>query len=287
MPCDLPSPRSFPHNPFWLADALSGVGNRLMGLSCALGLAERLRRNFHLCWRVKKRKERFHCPLAEICEHNISLVDEDDFEDWCERNGPAWRGDNEAFRDQDGSQFHDPVLAVGTFSCFAQQFQPRPWIETFRRYLRFHAWLHETANRIPQRFQTSRRVVGLQVRKIRAHPASGKAKSRHYFRWMDEMLLRWPDLQFFLSADSSQTHREFIDQYGSRIFYQDKQGGFNSVLGVQEAIVDCLVLAQLPFFLRSTGSALGVFAGELQGKDRHFQLGSGEPPWDTLAYFYD
>lgn len=52
------------------------------------------------------------------------------------------------------------------------------------------------------------------------------------------------DSRFYLSTDDSMVQEEFISEYGSHILVREKDFGRNTVVGMQDALVDMWLLSK-------------------------------------------
>lgn len=219
----------------------NGLGNRLRATLGARNLAEATGRHLFVVW-----------PTGPAFRPRFSDL-------WLGRLGtpmplPVSQGLAKvfAYRDEHLTAIRaddsSPVWQIRTGSVLELPEGVRNWEEDLRE-LRPIPVIAERVRRLHAQFGAEP-YVGVQVRSHAvSHDKTRVASPVEWFRdRLDSLTRSNPELRLFLSCDSPDVQKEFLARYPQAVAITDK-GGYNTVAGVQSAVVDTYLLASAGYVI--------------------------------------
>jgi hypothetical protein len=122
------------------------------------------------------------------------------------------------------------------------------------------------------KFALPERCIGVHLRRADRHvPQFGMSADEHFERIMDAVIAAEPAVTFFVATDDAATEQKFLARYGARaLSFPKSRPGRNVVRGIEEALVDLLLLGRTRAVLGNHYSSFSFLAGELTGRAAHF-----------------
>lgn len=141
-------------------------------------------------------------------------------------------------------------------------------------------------NRVDEFFDSQLRgdpYVGVMVR---AHPRSHEATLREspiswYLDRMNQLREKFPDIRFFVSADTIEAQRHVLESVSECVALSDK-GGYNSVAGLQASVADLYLLAGSTHILAPHYSSFPQLAQKLAGSSLTLETSHTDPAESSM-----
>jgi len=238
--------------PTLVATCSAGLGNRLLVLAGSLRLARHFNREFMLYW---PDNDHLGCPFADLYENEFELLGEDRLH-WLlrtERNvklynpragcGPQF----DQISDDGDPEVHAVVVKAWYAPKLAGEQYDGPFHAAIREELRAlrprSAFLRETdALGLPAR------CLGVHMRRLadwaEGAEAFGSSRDEHFIAILEGVLERVPDTTFFLAADNEQSEHLLRNRFGDRVLIQVKTSRNRDRRGIEEALMDLLLLSR-------------------------------------------
>jgi hypothetical protein len=108
-------------------------------------------------------------------------------------------------------------------------------------------------------------LVGVHIRGTDNAEAVERSPVGLFLERMQEKVEQEPDTHFFLATDDPATEQRVRGRFGERVTTRDKCFARHRAKGVQDALVDLLVLSKCPVILGSHWSSFSETAAELGG----------------------
>jgi hypothetical protein len=254
-----------------VATCSAGLCNRLLVLAGSLRLAHRTGREFMLYW-----PENVHlgCPFTSLFENPFELFGDDRLH-WLlqtERHvklysaiancGPCF---------SEVSDDGDPeAQAVVIKAWYAPKLAGESYDGAFHQELRTQ--LHTLRPRREllaeaDAFKLPPRCIGVHVRRVDDWEEGVRnfAQSRddHFIAIMDAVIARVPDVAFFLAADNEAMEKILRTRFGERVLFFRKTSRGRDRRGVEEALIDLLLLSRTAAVLGTNFSSFSSTASLL------------------------
>lgn len=235
-----------------IATCSAGLCNRLLVLGGSLRIARRTGREFILYW---PENDHLDCPFRALFENPFQLLGDDRLH-WLlrtERNvklyGPN-HGCGPRFSDvgEDGDPGADAVVIK---AWYAPKFAGEEYTAEFHRQVREQLLALRPRREIlaeADAFRLPPRCIGVHVRRLDSwdEAVANFAQSRddHFIAIMDAVIARLPDVAFFLAADNEVTEKILRARFGERVCFFPKNSRARDRRGIEEALVDLLLLSR-------------------------------------------
>jgi hypothetical protein len=109
------------------------------------------------------------------------------------------------------------------------------------------------------------RIVGVHIRRGDNEASVRVSPLDLFIARMQKEVEQDPEMRFFLTTDDPATEQEVLARFPGRVTVRDKDLSRTSASGVQDALVDLLVLSKCPLILGSYWSSFSQTAAELGG----------------------
>lgn len=255
-----------------IATCSAGLCNRLLVLAGSLRLARRTGREFILYW-----PENGHlgCPFPALFENEFEPLGDDRLH-WLLQTEhhvklySAIAGCGPCFSEV--SDDGDPqAQAVVIKAWYGPKLAGESYDEAYHRELREHlAGLRPRRALLAEAdaFALPPRCLGVHVRRTdvwdEAVRTFGQSRDDHFLAILDAVLARAPDVSFFLATDNEATESLLRARFGGRVRVFPKTSRGRDRRGIEEALVDLLLLSRAAAVLgthyssfSSTASLLG------------------------------
>ena len=214
----------------------AGLCNRLRAVLCGIGAAEATGRRLVVTWRAGVA---FDATMGDL---------------WSQH--PA----------EGGSEPGVDVETVEGGSVFAEDVQPRPWIDNYRTNFKLQPALRARVHRVRARLRGGRPLVGVAVR---AHRHAHELTKMHsppewYEARLEQILADCPGSAVFVSVDVPEIAENWRRRW-PQIVTLPRKGEYGTVRGCQDALCDLHVLARCDYLLGAHWSSLSSMAALLQG----------------------
>jgi hypothetical protein len=94
----------------------------------------------------------------------------------------------------------------------------------------------------------------------------GKSHYRYFIKKMDEILLDNPNQEFFLCTDRKENYEAFLDVFGDKVTYVERDFFDRSKEQIQYALIDMILLSKTKYILGSSWSSFTETAIRLGNK---------------------
>lgn len=111
-------------------------------------------------------------------------------------------------------------------------------------------------------------IVGVHIRRGDNIKSIEKSKSSEFINAMNFEIEKCKDVKFFLATDSPLEEERLKKKYKNRIITNKKEFKRNSLMGMQDAVVDLLCLSETNKIFASYNSSFSDIAGELKGIEK-------------------
>ncbi len=110
------------------------------------------------------------------------------------------------------------------------------------------------------------RVVGVHIRRGDNEASIQVSPLDLFVARMQREVEQYPEVRFFLATDDPATEREVLERFPGRVTVRAKELSRTRTSGVQDALVDLLILSKCPLILGSYWSSFSQMAAELGGR---------------------
>lgn len=212
----------------------AGLCNRLRAVLCGIGAAEATDRQLVVTWRPGVA---FDATMADLWSAHPS--------EWLPVVGD--------------------IVTIETGSTFAEELQPRPWVENYRTHFDLRWSLRKRISRVRTHMRGGP-VLGVAVRThLHAHDKTKlHSPPEWYEQRLEEILCEHPGVGVFVSSDVP----ALVDRWRERwpqIITLPHKGAYGSIRGCQDALCDLHILASCDYLIGAHWSSLSTTAGLLQG----------------------
>ena len=247
------------------------MANRLLLLAGSLRIAELTGRKLFLHWPVNAA---LGCAFPQLFTNPITLFRAEDvnavldscttlkvYNTW--HLPPLYTGIAE-----DGDRDAQIVIVKG---WHAPRFRSEQDTPAFWNQVRPHLHALKATPGIRDevgRFMLPERCLGVHLRRAdRPVTQFGMSTDEHFERIMDAAIAAEPAVTFFVATDDAATEQKFRARYGARaLSFPKSRPGRNIVRGIEEALVDLLLLGRTRAVLGNHHSSFSFLAGELTGR---------------------
>lgn len=235
-----------------IATCSAGLCNRLLVMGGSLRIARRTGRDFMLYW---PENEHLGCPFHALFENPLAFLGGDHLH-WLlqtERNvklyGPH-HGCGPRFSDL-GADGDPEVEAVIIKAWYAPKLAGEEYTAAFHGEVREHLLALRPRPEIlaeADAFKLPPRCVGVHVRRADACADAvahfAHSQDDHFTAIMEAVIARVPNVSFFLAADNEATEKMLRARFGDRVCFYRKTSRGRDRRGVEEALVDLLLLSR-------------------------------------------
>jgi hypothetical protein len=254
-----------------LAACSSGLCNRMLGIAGSLRMAELTNREFLLYWPAN---DHAGCAFEHLFTNQFRMFRERDMHYLLATNVTvrvynAWKTKTPHYTDMatDGDPDAEIVLVKPwSYPKFSHEFFDEALRRVARPYLRSlqpKPGLLAEANTFP----LPKPCVGVHVRRADKSEEFARSKDEDFCRIIEALLERHPALRFFLATDDPGTETKFRRLFRDRVVVFPKHGrGRREPRGMEEALIDLLLLSRTRAILGNHFSSYTHAAGALEGK---------------------
>jgi hypothetical protein len=239
----------------------SGLSNRLLTLAGSLRLARLFNRQYSLYWPVN---ELLACPFEALFENQFPRVTTGDLHRILFTNNTVKVYN--AWHDPDGPLYHqvaadgDPGIDLLILKCWSHPLRKNDRDDdALRAELRTHltALIPISAIRVQvESFPLPGNCYGVHIRRGDSPEVFARSEDRHFISLMSAMLEKDPGARFFLATDAANVEREFRARFGDRVITFEKTGGGRATeRGMQESLIDLLLLSKTQTIIGNVGSS--------------------------------
>ena len=269
--------------PYAIARAAGGLGNRLLGVTSTLAIAEKYSLRFAMLWEANMGFD--DTGWHDLFANDFELIDRAAYDQAIERGVPLaslWLDESikpnaRAIRRQIRHQgfVHDKghlALDAALRSRGVQLAGCRKRRRRFCRELRAEASIAAEVDAFAARFFDGHDVIGVHIRRGDAVTGPHRAE---YLPSTDEAFeaamkrVVAPGVRFFLATDCAATQLRFLTTFPDRVVCYDK-AWVDSVFGVpkggqREALVEMLLLSRTRHIIGTRWSTFGQMAARMGG----------------------
>lgn len=235
---------------------MSGLGNRMRVYCGGLSIARELDVPFRYHWPTGRK---FAPTLADLWHPQGRAVGR--LGDAVARlRGPSFDEKLDGFDPRGDSPIYiktkHALNLPGGYASWGASLRSLVPVSAVERRVR-EVWEHELAGEP---------YVGVMVRAHRmAHDKTKAVSTPHtYFERIAQIRDWWPDVRLFVSSDAVEASDEIEQRFGGTVVVRDK-GEYNSIAGVQSAVVDLYLLASSTAIVGPYWSSFTPMAAHLGG----------------------
>ncbi len=249
----------------------SGLANRLLLLAGSLRIAELTGRKLVLHWPVN---DAVGCSFAHLFTNPLTMFRAEDIAavlDSCStvKVYNSWHH-SLVFTAvaEDGDPDTQIVIMKG---WHAPRFRTEQDTPAFWAQVRTHLRALEPAPGIREesgKFALPERCIGVHLRRIDTYlPEFSVSADEHFERIMDALIAAEPSVNFLIASDDAATEQKFLKRYAGRaLSFEKKRRTRNNPRGIEEALIDLLLLGRTRAVLGNHYSSFSFLAGEFAGR---------------------
>jgi hypothetical protein len=264
----------------------NGLANRIRTVNSFYSLSESCGKNLFVCW--EKGQGWSDDKFTDLFNTNqsVNFIDSDEFSAKGqkifnlqssinkEENGLSY-----TFFDSEKNIYYKIMTEDFCYegdSCL-EYMMPKFFKEQNHFYSLLHPvqWIQDKIDAVSNTFDNN--TVGVHVRRGDAWNSRIKDKfkisdDQSFFYLLDKEIDKNPDVKFFLSTDSEETNRKFINRYGNKIIYNQEKVFFNSVFVHEpkyhqdDAVVDLFLLSKTSKIIGSNFSSFSYLSSKIASK---------------------
>lgn len=284
---------------FIISADISGLGNRFKNLVSMMRLSKELNRTLLLYW---PKNFDCGCEFSDLFENKISQIDEKELglikKGDCKVCGHILNKINEKYKYLLFRTWRFVLLPGEVPENFAGVFplkkgnnidleyekipvEIRNKLIPYIKKLEPIKPIRKIVEKYTKKYNFSK-IVGLHVRRgdyQYTYDGRGNISTDDkFFKRIKEILKISPETKFFLSTDGEETEEKYIKMFGDKIIYFPKKSRkYNEKEGVQEALIDLLLLSKTSCILGTFLSSFTESAWWLGGCKAKIEIiGSGE-----------
>ncbi len=257
--------------PVLLATCSAGLCNRLIVLAGCLRLAERLNRKLVLYW---PENDHLNCAFPNLFENPFDLLAADRLH-WLLRTERSVKWYNP--RPDCGPRFDeisddgDPAAEVLLIKAwYAPKLASEQFDGSFHEALREHLRTIRPRAEFLRRaddFALPARCLGVHVRRVDdwagAVEEFGRSRDEYFAAILDGVVERVPDTTLLVAADNEDSERRLRARFGKRVLIHPKTSRHRDRQGVEEALLDLLLLSRTAGLVGTHYSSFSTVASML------------------------
>ena len=249
----------------------SGLSNRLFLLAGSLRVAELTGRKFVLYWPVNSS---LGCEFSRLFTNPFTMFRNEDIADVLNSGSTvkvynSWHDSNlYTAVAEDGDPDTQIVIMKG---WNAPRFRTESGTPEFRAQVRTHLRTLAPAPGIRQQvegFALPDHCVGVHLRRSERHvPEFSVSADEHFERIMDALVAAEPSVNFLIATDDLATEQKLVRRYSSQaLCFEKSHRTRNDAGGIEEALIDLLLLGRTQAILGNHFSSFSLLAAEWAGR---------------------
>jgi len=261
----------------------SGLANRLPLLAGSLRVAELTGRKLILYWPVN---EAIGCEFSRLFTNPLTLFRAEDIDavlDSCStvKVYNSWHHPLlYTAVAEDGDPDTQIVIMKG---WHAPRFRTEEDTPAFWEQMRPHLRALEPAPALRaevESFVLPERCIGVHLRRGEKHRSEFDASADDHFEHiMDALIMVEPSVTFFIATDDAMTEHKFLARYRDRaLIFPKTRPGRRDARGIEEALIDLLLLSRTRAVLGNHYSSFSFFAGQWNGRPTVYATADSSGP---------
>jgi hypothetical protein len=261
----------------------SGLSNRLLLLAGSLRIAELTGRQLILYWPVN---DAAGCPFSQLFTNALRTFRAEDIDTVLHSCSTV----------KVYNSWHHPLLYTGVAEdgdpetqivimkgWIAPRFRgeqdtPAFWdqVRTQLRALTPAPGLREEV----ENFVLPEPCIGVHLRRSEKHIAEfNLSTDEHFERIMDALIAAEPSLHFLIATDDAATEQKFLTRYSGRaLSFEKSRRKRNDPRGIEEALIDLLLLGRTRAILGNHYSSFSFLAGQWAGRPALYATAESSGP---------
>jgi hypothetical protein len=131
-----------------------------------------------------------------------------------------------------------------------------------------------------ENFALPGRCMGVHLRRSEGHVQEfAVSADEHFERIMDALAAAEPSVHFLIASDDAATEQKFLRRYSGRTLrFEKTRRTRNDARGIEEALIDLLLLGRTQAVLGNHYSSFSFLAGELAGRSALYATADSSGP---------